>query len=555
MFDRKSFSAGVLLILSGLITPSMFLIECFRKLPQDPVLAGRLLTGALLFRVGLVTLGTVLIALSAQNIRKRLGWQSTAQATTDPRDTYRIPLWLLLIVSTGLRLYKLGEGLWLDEIAMYVKYLTLPFGALLTTYDSENQHLLFTILARLFTYLPIENTWAMRLPAVLFGVASIWALYVLGKELSTRREAFLSASLLSLSYYHIWFSQNARGYTGLLFWTLFTSWFFVRALSGSQTRLWIYYACTVALGIFTQFIMIFIAAGHFLIYLYFAFIRPQPAIRWTGLLLGFALAGLLAFQLYALVLPQFLNTIGMKGTVAIWNNPLWTLRELIRGMKVSFMGSFAALAALLVFFAGLWSYARSKPLLIWLLILPPVLGSIVIIALGHPLWPRFFFFTFGFGALIVVRGGMTIGKLAAKRLPMSPSRAARADKAGLLFCCCLILVSAFSIPVAYLPKQDFVGAQHFVEENRRPGDAVVTVGRVVYPYSKFYRTNFTEVTSIETLNEVRRNSERTWLLYMIPEDVQAVYPEIMASIQNNFKTVKKFPSPLADGTIFVCVTK
>jgi mannosyltransferase len=349
-----------------------------------------------------------------------------------------------------------------------------------------------------------------------------------------------------LSYYHVWFSQNARGYTGLLFWTLLTSWYFVRAISGGPSRVWIYYALTVALGMFTQLIMVFIAAGHFLIYLHRAFVQGDIPIRRTGFLLGFVLSALLTFQLYSLVLPQFFSTIGMQGTVAIWNSPFWTLSEMIRGMKVSFAGGFVALAASFVFFAGLWSYYRSKPILVAILILPPLLGTIVVIALKHPLWPRFFFFAFGFGALVVIRGGMVLAQW------LTPKHA---EKLGVLICCSFIFVSTLSIPHAYLPKQDFEGAQSFIETQKQQGDSVVTIGRASAAYQGFYSTDFLDVKSIEELERIRANAARTWVIYMIPEDVKAVYPEVMDSIQKDFTLVKTFPSPLADGPIFVCVSR
>jgi mannosyltransferase len=542
---RKNTWLPVLLILAGLLIPGKFLIESLRQYPDDPILTEKLFMGASLFKAGLILIGFAFLALSSTRIRERLHW-SEAGPLQEKSDRYTALVLILLIVSFAVRLYKLGEGLWLDEIGMYLKYLNRPFGEFLTTYDSENQHFLYTIFAHFFIALFEDRAWGMRFPAVLFGVASIGALYLLGREVTSKKEALLAAALLSLSYYHVWFSQNARGYTGLLFWTLLSSWYFVRAISGGPTRLWIYYAAAVALGAFTQLIMVFIAAGHFLIYLHRAFLKGGVEIRWSGLLVGFVLSGILTFQLYSLVLPQFFSTIGMKGTVAIWNSPFWTLTEIIRGMKMSFAGGFVALAASLVFFAGLRSYSRTNPVLIAILILPPLLGSIVVLALRHPLWPRFFFFAFGFGSLVVIRGGMVLARWL---------RVRHAEKLGIVVCCSFIIVSALSIPRAYLPKQDFEGARTFIEEQKEPGDKVVTVGRASAAYQGFYKTDFEEVKSVERLEQIRATAARTWLVYMIPEDVRAVYPEVMASIEKDFTLIKKFPSPLADGPIYVCVSR
>jgi uncharacterized membrane protein len=48
-------------------------------------------------------------------------------------------------------------------------------------------------------------------------VASIGALYLLGRAVAGPTEALFAAALMTVAYHHVWFSQNARGYSGLLF--------------------------------------------------------------------------------------------------------------------------------------------------------------------------------------------------------------------------------------------------------------------------------------------------------------------------------------------------
>ncbi len=130
-----------------------------------------------------------------------------------------IGLGALLLVSMAVRLYQLGSGLWFDEIMTLKEYARLPYLEIVTRFKSENQHFLYSLLAHSSILLFGESAWSLRLPAVLFGVGSIWAVYMLGAEVTDRKQAFLASALLAFSYHHLWFSQNARGYTGLLFWT------------------------------------------------------------------------------------------------------------------------------------------------------------------------------------------------------------------------------------------------------------------------------------------------------------------------------------------------
>src|SRR5437667_9688313 len=85
------------------------------------------------------------------------------------------PLLLLLAAALGLRLYRLDSTLWIDEMVMATRYVGAPVGKILSTYDSQNQHILYTLLAHGARAVCSDRGWSLRLPAVAFGVASIGA--------------------------------------------------------------------------------------------------------------------------------------------------------------------------------------------------------------------------------------------------------------------------------------------------------------------------------------------------------------------------------------------
>jgi 4-amino-4-deoxy-L-arabinose transferase-like glycosyltransferase len=461
----------------------------------------------------------------------------------------------ILGVAFVFRLYKLDVGLWLDEILTYVKYVNKPFGQIVATYDSQNQHLLYSLLARASFWIFGEGAWSLRLPAVIFGVGSIWTLYLLGRKVASTREALFGAGLFTFSYHHIWFSQNARGYTGLLFWTLLSSWLLLRGLHEGQPRFWLAYAVAASLGVYTHITMLFVIIGHFIIYLFklVAWRKTTWANKWAGFVLGFCLAGVLTVLLYAPVLPEMIRTtVGAEreGTaVREWANPLWTLLEFARGMKLSFAGSLIAVAATFVFGIGLWSLARETPVVVQFLLIPSSLGGAIMIGTGHHLWPRFFFFAFGFAALVVVRGARVLGHLVAQLPGLSSFKPIWLGDA---LCIGLVLVSAVSVPFAYGPKQDYEGALEFIETKKEPGDAVVTVGLATFPYQFYYKVDWKEAETLEALNIIRSQARRTWLLYTLPVQLKSLYPEITATIQSDFKVMRSFYGTLGDGTIFVC---
>ena len=547
MYPRMiTLTLGGLVILLALVTPSSGLLHFLAAAPGDRL--NELLLGITLFKYSLITFGFFLIVLGRLPIWQPVMRPEKAPATPRHNALNFALITAILCLATMLRLYALDSGLWHDEILTYVNYARLPFGEIITTYDDQNQHFLYTLFAHASLVIFGDSTWSLRLPAVLFGVGSIWALYLFGRQVSTERESLLACLLVALSYHHVWFSQNARGYMGLLFWTLLASWLLLRALREAQPRLWLCYGAAAALGVYTNTAMVFVILGHFFIYMGRVWSHRGSWPSWSaGFFLGFCFAGFLSLLLHALVLPQMLAGVE-ESIVPAWKQPLWAVLEFIRAVRISFTGIAAAVGAFLVFGMGLWSFARTERAVVHLMIVPALACAIVVLAMGYHIWPRLFFFTFGFAALIVVRGAVVLARKTSKLLKISPSGALRM---GTAFVAGLIVLSAVSLPRAYSPKQDFLAALNFVEAKKEPGDTVAMVGLVAFAYKHLYARDWQEVSTLEELDSIRSRSKHTWLLYTFPTHVTAVYPDIMRSINRDFEIVKQFPGTIGDGSIFV----
>lgn len=78
-----------------------------------------------------------------------------------------------------------------------------------------------------FTILPASEFTA-RLLSVIFGTASVYALYRLGKLLFNRHIALLSAALLTVVPYHLFISNLNRGYSLLLLLAIISVYFFFK---------------------------------------------------------------------------------------------------------------------------------------------------------------------------------------------------------------------------------------------------------------------------------------------------------------------------------------
>jgi 4-amino-4-deoxy-L-arabinose transferase-like glycosyltransferase len=455
----------------------------------------------------------------------------------------------LVAAAAALRLYRLGEGLWFDEIVTLVSYARQPFAAIVTTYDSQNQHLLYSLSAHLSFLAFGESAWALRFPATLFGVGGILALYAFARQVTSSAEALAAAALLTFSFHHIWFSQNARGYTALLFFTLLSSYFLVRGLADGRPRTWIMYAGCVAIGMYSHLTMLFVSIGQFAMFCWERLRDKNRTTRdvWLPLTAGFGLSAMLTLVLYAPVLGQLLGPgLAEETEAAIWLNPLWTLAEMVARLRIGLVFGAAGVFGGIVLVVGFWSYWRERPALHALFIGPCVAGAVVTIAMQHALWPRFFFFAAGFALLVVVRGIFVVtagvaGWVSSNRLVGRRLAAAVATAA--------VAVSALGVPRVYGPKQDYESARAFVASAAAPGDVVATSGLASLVYQRYYGT---EWRAVDTAAELRHAGPGTlWILYTMPTHLEGRYPDIARALRDDFEPVREFPGTLGDGTVFV----
>ena len=322
--------------------------------------------------------------------------------------------WIAALACAALLLRAVGldSGLWIDEIYSLVDSFRPALTQIVTVFPRDNQHPLYSVLAHIAIAAFGEAPWVIRLPALLFGVASVPLLYALGLQVTDRREALLAAALLTVSYHHVWFSQNARGYTALAFFALLSTWLLLRNLERPSAGTLVAYSVAAALGAYTHLTMVFVLAGHALVMAGRNLWRDGDGRRWrdgTWPWIGLALAGLLILLCYAPILTQvqqfFLHRpSALKGV----STPSWAAGEAIKGLMVGLgagTGTLAATvvaAAALLFGAGLASYARRAPLALALFVAPGVAMLFGAVVVRGTLYPRFFFALIGFGLLIGV---------------------------------------------------------------------------------------------------------------------------------------------------------
>jgi len=486
-------------------------------------------------------------------------WPGSVNSSGEPVSL----AWLfgLVAVAAILRVVALNQQLWFDEIMTLLDSARDPILRIVTHYGGQNQHMLYSVLAHCSIRIFGEQPWALRLPAVFFGVAGIPALYFFGRLVTTKREALFAAALMVINYQHIWFSQNARGYTGMVFWTLLASIFFVRCVNNGRKSDCVIYGISAALGIYTHLMMAFVVVGHAILYAWLIWSRSRSTGRIPRhsllLLYGLVLAGTVSFALYAPVIPGiFARTIGVAGTSvqSEWASPLWALKEMVHGLRNGAGGGLLAIiiaGALLL--SGLVSFWRSNRFVVGLMIFPGLVTAAAVLATSHNFWPRFFFFEIGFALLLLVRGAVVCSEFAAKRLSGTGRLAFRLSTAVLVL---MLLASVVPLRAEYLyPKQDYLSAMRFVESQQHSEEQVVTVGVVTTAFQRYYGRSWPLLETRAQLDAQLTQDRGTWLIYAMPIYIRASQPDVWEAIQSRFTVIRIFPGTLSGGEIFVCRSK
>ncbi|HEY7333267.1 MAG TPA: glycosyltransferase family 39 protein [Bryobacteraceae bacterium] len=527
---------GLLLVLLAIFVPNTAVERFFGRAPHS------LAWGPALWRALLALHGLVLLLAGVFNRATR----GRSSRDPIPRAVLRT-LAALTLIALILRIPALNSCLWLDEVLTMARFAKPPLAWIFTSFPDQNQHMLYSLLAHGSLRLFGEQAWSLRLPSVLFGAASVWALFLLGRKIAGDTEALLACALMTVSYHHIWFSQNARGYMGLLFFTLLATWLWMEAMERDTVRFWTAYAACMALGFWIHMTMLFVLAAHVLIFLVVWWRSGRGVAKLARAAAAFALCFTVTLQLYALSLPEFMRTgLSEVSPPSEWINPLWVVTESLRSLRVGFAGTAVVLCGGVVVAAGWLDIMRRRPGVAWAMVLPAFMGGASMLALGHNLWPRFFFFSMGFGLLIAIRGAMRLPDLLLGLLGVGPQWRLRA---GYAFAGLFILASLSTVPRAYaLPKQDFTGARDYVERQPGADGRVVVVGLAVHAYSEYYAPQW---PSAETADQLKALHPE-FLVYTLPIELKAAHPDIWQAVQSDFETVKIFPGTLGGGEVYVC---
>jgi len=192
------------------------------------------------------------------------------------------------------------QSLWLDEC---VSWECSARGFWAALYCDINKPPLYYPLLHLWRAAFGSSEAALRGLSIPPAVLSAALMYLLGARLFSRPIGYLAAGYLTISSFQIYFAQEARNYTWLVFFLLLAGLFLWNALeadSGNRRRwYWLAYMASITLALYTHYFAAFFIAGHGL----YVLIRRRKQVMAATVTIGVALAAIAPFVLIFLHSP------------------------------------------------------------------------------------------------------------------------------------------------------------------------------------------------------------------------------------------------------------
>ncbi len=272
---------------------------------------------AIVWRLRVLALGGALLAVALAALGSRVDavvgevgrswWSSLRRAPSlfvgwcrhEPRAVVAAGA-AILIAAVAVRVAFLDVPMRYDEATTYNNFVSKPLYVALANYATPNNHLLNTLLAKVSVALLGNEPWAIRLPALVAGIAIVPATFALTRVLYGRVAALLGAALVAASSTLVEYSTNARGYTLVALATVLAFLAAARALERDSLGAWAVVAVAGALGLYAVPIMVYPLGGALVWILVSGWLAGRPVRPLLIRLGGTALvAAVLALVLYA----------------------------------------------------------------------------------------------------------------------------------------------------------------------------------------------------------------------------------------------------------------
>ncbi|MCI5056839.1 MAG: glycosyltransferase family 39 protein [Flavobacteriales bacterium] len=247
----------------------------------------------------------------------------------------------ILIIATLLRFWGLDfQSLWVDELHTMIE--SAPYKSWTELFDYlslTDQHppLHFVIEKVCFEWFG-HTAYVARVPSVVAGVLSIYFLFLLGKEILDRELGFILSIVGTFNYYHILYSQEARGYMFAFMFCTLSIVFLIRLLKNPNFKIALFFALAALGMLYSHYFSLFVVVAQAFLCFLILIQSKKPKIHFKYFLISFAIIGVA----YAPWLPFLLNMTGIK---SFW------IEKIPTSFLVDYFGEYFGNAPIVISFA------------------------------------------------------------------------------------------------------------------------------------------------------------------------------------------------------------
>lgn len=439
----------------------------------------------------------------------------------------------LTLIGAILRFYNLGyNSLWLDEATTYnIAVKSIPDIWQVTTAGEFNPPLFYW--TEHIMLLLGNSEVVLRIIPALLGVLTIPLIYLVGKEFMDRNTGIIAAAAFAFSPFLLFYSQEARAYSMMLFFVTISMVFYLRALKNNDLMNWALFGILSALAFWSHFYALVII-GALIVY---ALYELLPKIK-SSLSAAKPLAA--ACGIFGIIcLPLILVTIQLfaKRTASA---PTYGIQGpgLIIATFAQISGSEVAMYLLLILFiAGIvQAFLLDKNKGIFILTLT-VLTFVISNFLSYriPMQPRYLIFL----AIIFFITIALSYRLLSDHI----------DCRGVVygFLVLMVVVNAPMLVNYYsgYSKEDWRGFSSNLQQLTHKGDFIVVVPGYMSQPLDYYYSNSSDQTielpadtagELKTINARKNNNT---LFFVVTGDISAANPEgdAIAWLEENTKSL------------------
>ena len=422
----------------------------------------------------------------------------------------------VLITGAILRIYDLGnKSLWVDELLSIQSSKDIVDIKSFFAPNKINAHP-----PLYFLFLKIWSFWGdgevyLRMLSVIFGILTILATYLLGRQFFERDVSMIASFLVSISPFLLLFDREVRMYPQFVFFTVISIFFFIKALRENKNKYWIGFTFFTVLNTYTHYHAFLVVASMWLFY----FIRFKTyKYLWKKALLSQFVIGLC----FSLLTPSFLfhlnrySAMGGEPTrfptvFGLWIKPLYLFFSYSIGQTVLPWNLLIAIPgiAIYIFFliSGIKSMVNLKETIIFFMVFlfPPIMLALVI----SDATPRYMVFLGPLFYLIIGRG--------ISEIPLT--------KLKITAVIITIIVLGFSLKNYYQNQEFHILANvdpwrevgQYLKEKTQNEDYILSIGDnlPISYYSGLKIVDFEE-EKIKGLEQLNDNGKNIWLIVSNP---------------------------------------